>query len=54
MTSPIAKTTAIHSVEDILKRIPAATTQTAANKCILALCSSLNKILIPLKANLKL
>jgi len=54
ITSPIEKTTEIHSNREILKNYPALITQSVANKWILALCSSFIKMRKPLKAYLKL
>ena len=49
-TSPMAKATAIHSVQEILNATPITMTQTVANRCILALCSSLTSTCNPLNA----
>jgi hypothetical protein len=53
-TIPIAIRTATHSEIEIFKAMPAIITDRAAVKCIQALCSVKNRILMPLKANLKL
>jgi len=40
----------IHSIDEMLKNMPAATAKTAANRCILKLCSFINTVFNPLKA----
>ena len=53
-TMPQARAIAIHSLIEILNHIPAAITKIVTQLCILALCSYLKSILMPLKAYPKL